>query len=151
MMEIISGGERQTVSHSHPAAGLLKTYVFAVALGVAIIGALTSYTIRREYEATLTLWRSRLSIAVVNKVWVLRVSLAQSQDDTRFLADFALTRKLLSVRTKTRYASHALVCQHRSWQFSTITKRSTDTPPSACSTMKGKWCSRPRTRRRGAL
>jgi len=100
MTEIISGGEGQTVSHSHPAAGLLKTYVFAVALGVAIIGALTSYAIRREYEATLTLWRSRLSIAVVNKVWVLRVSLAQSQDDTRFLADFAVTRKLLSVQDK---------------------------------------------------
>jgi len=73
MTEIISGGEGQTVSHSHPAAGLLKTYVFAVALGVAIIGALTSYAIRREYEASLTLWRSRLSIAGVNKVWVLRV------------------------------------------------------------------------------
>src|SRR5215470_20418999 len=95
MLRIGSDGAGQTVSHSRPARGLLKTYVFAVALGVAFIGALTSYVIHRYYQATLTLWRSRLSSDVLNRVWLLQVSLDQTEQDMRFLAEFAPTRELL--------------------------------------------------------
>ncbi len=95
MLEINSGSEGQTVPHSRLTAGLLKAYIIAVALGVALIGALTFYAIRREYQASLTLWRSRLSSAVANKVWFSRVSFSVTQDDARLLADFAPTRALL--------------------------------------------------------
>jgi two-component system, cell cycle sensor histidine kinase and response regulator CckA len=95
MQAAYPNGEGQKVSDSGRAGWLPKSYVFTLALGTALIGGLTSYVIHRDYRTALILWKSHLSGAAHNGIWILRNSLQQSQDDTQVLADFAPTRELL--------------------------------------------------------
>jgi two-component system, cell cycle sensor histidine kinase and response regulator CckA len=95
MQEAYPDGEEHKASNSDRAGWLPRSYVFILALGTALIGGLTSYVIHRDYRTALILWRSHLSGAAHNGIWILRNSLQQSQDDTQVLADFAPTRELL--------------------------------------------------------
>jgi two-component system, cell cycle sensor histidine kinase and response regulator CckA len=95
MEETLFRGEGANVLHPVRARWRPTSYVWALAVGIALIGALTAYVIHRDYRTTLTLWNSRLSGAVIGRTWILRNSLQESQDDTRVLADFASTRELL--------------------------------------------------------
>jgi hypothetical protein len=72
-----------------------KSYILVMVLGTMMIGGFASYVIQRDYQTTLAVWRSRLSATVLYRVWILRNSLQQSQDDAQVLAGFAATRELL--------------------------------------------------------
>ena len=95
MQETLLRREGPDVSHSVRARFLPSPYIWALAVGIALIGGFTAYVIHREYRTTLTLWNSRLSGAAISRTWFLRNSLQESQDDTQVLADFAATRELL--------------------------------------------------------
>src|ERR1019366_4924620 len=71
------------------------SYVWTLVSGIALIGGLTAYVVQRDYRATLTLWKARLSGAVTSRTWMLQNALQESQDDTQVLADFSPTRELL--------------------------------------------------------
>src|ERR1017187_10416611 len=58
-----------------------KSYILVMVLGTMMIGGFASYVIQRDYQTTLAVWRSRLSATVLYRVWILRNSLQQSQDD----------------------------------------------------------------------
>jgi PAS domain S-box-containing protein len=94
-MEEAHSGEGQRVSDLDQGGRHSKSYLFVFILGTALIGSFTSYVIRRDYLTTLTLWRSRLSSAVLYRTWTMRNSLQLSQDDTQVLADFTAVRELL--------------------------------------------------------
>ena len=95
MRQSLPRGEEPNVFHSVPARWRPPSYVWALALGMALIGSLTTYVIHRDYRTTLTLWNSKLSGAVIGRTWLLRNSLQESRDDTQVLADFVPARELL--------------------------------------------------------
>src|ERR1017187_9194639 len=95
MQQSLVRGEGPNVFHSVRSRWRSTSYVWALAVGIALIGGLTAYVIHRDYRTTLTLWSSRLSGAVIGRTWLLRISLQESQDDTHVLADFAPARELL--------------------------------------------------------
>ena len=95
MQETLLRGEGPNVLHSVHARRPLTSYVWALALGITLMAGLTAYVVHRDYRTALTLWNSRLSGAVISRVWILQNSLQESQDDTQVLADFAPARELL--------------------------------------------------------
>ena len=95
MQETLLRGEGPKVFHSVRARWGPTSYVWALVVGIALIGGLTADVIRRDFRTTLTLWNSRLSGAAISRTWILQNSLQETQDDTQVLADFAPTRELL--------------------------------------------------------
>jgi len=95
MQETPLQGEGPNGFHSVRARWRPTSYVWALAAGIVIIGAVTAFVIHRDCRTTLTLWNSRLSGAVISRTWMLQNSLEESHDDTQVLADFAPTQELL--------------------------------------------------------
>ncbi len=95
MLETLLRGEGPKVFHSVRARWGPTSYVWALVVGIALIGGLTADVVRRDFRTTLTLWNSRLSGAAISRTWILQNSLQETQDDTQVLADFAPTRELL--------------------------------------------------------
>jgi signal transduction histidine kinase len=74
----------------------LLSSIGAFLLGAIIIAGSISYIIQRDHRSTLGIWRSRLFASVLFRAWTLRVSLQESEDDSRLLADFEPTSDLLA-------------------------------------------------------
>jgi len=77
---------------------LPNSHILALVLGTAVIAGFVAYVARRDYQTTLTLWKSELATDVGYRTWALRNSLQQSQDDAHVLAAFASARALLLVK-----------------------------------------------------
>jgi len=91
----LTGHEGHDSSLASGVLRLPKLYIGALAVGFIFIAGTAAYIIHRDYKATLTLWSSRLSGDVASRIWILRNSLQESQDDTQVLADFPFTKELL--------------------------------------------------------
>src|SRR5690242_18119212 len=72
---------------------LTKPYIWALASGIAIIGAIALYSLQREFQTTLKFWSARVAGVAVSRTWILGVSLQESHDDSQVLADFASRRE----------------------------------------------------------
>ena len=75
-----------------------RPYIVAVLVGTMLMASMAWYAIRRQSLMSVAEWRSRLSATVLYRVWILRNSLQQSEDDAQVLASFDATRDLLLIR-----------------------------------------------------
>src|ERR1700733_12611599 len=95
MRKASSRREGQRFSPPRRAAWLDKSDILIFLFGTVLFVGAMLYSMQRDYNTTLDLWKAQLFADVLHRTWTLRSSLQESEDDAQVLADFAPTRDLL--------------------------------------------------------